>query len=147
MNEHKRSFTWVVHARLEGTREKRDDKINFTACMSLVGDANQPKLPTAIDPQKKGLRATVEVIQLGASHRFVCDQKSNLHYARGIALKRETSGGAHLRDLGPGRDSFEETSQLWRAVGDTVRFKRPGNRTPDLPHARRVRTDLTCRSG
>ena len=46
--------------------------------------------------------------------------KSNLHYTRGITPKRVTSGGAHLRDLAPGLHSSEETSQRWRAVGDSV---------------------------
>ena len=48
------------------------------------------------------------------------NQKSNLHYTRGITPKRVTSGGTHLRGLAPGRHSSEETSQRWRAVGDTV---------------------------
>ena len=34
--------------------------------------------------------------------------------------KRVASGGAHLRGLTPGLRSSEETSQRWRAVGDTV---------------------------
>ena len=46
--------------------------------------------------------------------------KSNLHYTRRIAPKRVTSCGAHLRGLAPGLLSSEETSQRWRAVGDTV---------------------------
>ena len=46
--------------------------------------------------------------------------KSNPYYTRGITPKRATSGGAHLRDLAPGRHSSEESSQWWRAVGDTV---------------------------
>ena len=47
-------------------------------------------------------------------------QKSNLHYTGGITSKRVTSGGAHLRCLAPGQRSSKETSQRWRAVGDTV---------------------------
>ena len=31
-----------------------------------------------------------------------------------------TSGDAHLRCLAPGQHSYEETSQRWRVVGDTV---------------------------
>ena len=46
--------------------------------------------------------------------------KSNVHYTRGITPKRVTSGGAHLCGLAPGLHSSEETSQRWRAVGDTV---------------------------
>ena len=46
--------------------------------------------------------------------------KSNLHYTSGITPKRVTSGEAHLRGLAPGLHSSEETSQRWRAVGDTV---------------------------
>ena len=33
---------------------------------------------------------------------------------------RVTSSGAHLRGLARGQHSSEETSQRWRAVGDTV---------------------------
>ena len=47
-------------------------------------------------------------------------RKSNLHYTRGITLKRATSGGAHFRSLAPGQHCSEETSQQWRGVGDTV---------------------------
>ena len=46
-------------------------------------------------------------------------KKSNLHYTRGITPKRVTSGGAHLRGLAPDQHSSEETSQRWRAVGDS----------------------------
>ena len=35
-------------------------------------------------------------------------------------LKRVTSDAAHLRSLVPGLSSFEEISQRWQAVGDTV---------------------------
>ena len=61
-------------------------------------------------------------------------RKSNLHCTRGITPKRVTSSGVHLRGLAPGQNSFEETSQMWRTIGDCVRFDRTGNRTPDLPH-------------
>ena len=37
-----------------------------------------------------------------------------------MTLKRVTSGGVHLRDLAPGLRSSEETSQWWRAVGETA---------------------------
>ena len=47
-------------------------------------------------------------------------KKSNLPYTRGITPKRVTSGGIHLRGLAPGQHSSKETSQWWRAVGDTV---------------------------
>ena len=46
--------------------------------------------------------------------------KSNLHCTRVIASKLVTSGDAHLCDLARGLHSSEETSQWWRAVGDTV---------------------------
>ena len=49
--------------------------------------------------------------------------KSNLHYTCGITLMRVTSGGAHLRGLAPGLHSSEETSQRWRAVGNTVNLE------------------------
>ena len=35
-------------------------------------------------------------------------KKTNLHYTRGITLKRVTSGGIHLRDLTCGQHSSEE---------------------------------------
>ena len=44
----------------------------------------------------------------------------NLHYTRGITPKRVTSGGDHLHGLAPGLHSSEETSQRWRALGDTA---------------------------
>ena len=43
------------------------------------------------------------------------NQKSNLHYTRGITPNRVASGGAHLPGLAPGLHSSEETSQRWRA--------------------------------
>ena len=54
--------------------------------------------------------------------------KSNLYYARGITPKCVTSGGAHLQCIfAPGQHSSEETSQRWRAAGDTVSdLIRPG---------------------
>ena len=47
-------------------------------------------------------------------------KKSNLHYTRCNTPKRVTSGGAHLRGSASGPRSSEQTSQRWRAVGDTV---------------------------
>ena len=47
-------------------------------------------------------------------------KKSNLHYTRSITPKRVTSGGVHLSGLAPGQHSSEETSQRWRAVGDST---------------------------
>ena len=46
-------------------------------------------------------------------------KKSNHFYTRGIALKRATRGGAPLRGLAPGQHSIEESTQRWRAAGDT----------------------------
>ena len=46
--------------------------------------------------------------------------KSNHHYTRGITSKRVTCRGIHLGGLTSGQHSSEETSQRWRAVGDTV---------------------------
>ena len=60
--------------------------------------------------------------------------KSSSLSARGTAPKRATSSRVHLRGLTPGQHSFEETSQRWQAVGNTVRFDRRCNRTPDFPH-------------
>ena len=47
-------------------------------------------------------------------------KKSNPHYTHGMTPKRITSGGIHLRDLASEQHSSGETSQRWRAVGDTV---------------------------
>ena len=53
--------------------------------------------------------------------------KVNLNYTHGITPKRVKSGGAHLRSLAPGQHSSGESSQRWRAVGDTVsNLKVPG---------------------
>ena len=46
-------------------------------------------------------------------------KKLKFHYTRGITTKRVTNAGVHLRGLAPGQHSSEETSQWWRAVGDT----------------------------
>ena len=69
----------------------------------------------------------MESRQSATSSYFRCNtaknfkkSKSNLHYTRRITPKRVTSGGAHLHGLAPGLHSSEETSQQWRAVGDTV---------------------------
>ena len=53
-------------------------------------------------------------------------KKLNLHYTRGIASKRVTSDGIHLRGSAPGQHSSEETSH--RCL-HCVRYYRPGNRT------------------
>ena len=45
-------------------------------------------------------------------------KKSNLNYTRGITPKCVTSAGAHLRGLGPGLHSSEETSQRWQHCAD-----------------------------
>ena len=44
----------------------------------------------------------------------------NQIYTRSITPKPVTSGRAHLRGLASGQHSSEETSQRWRAGGDTV---------------------------
>ena len=53
--------------------------------------------------------------------------------------KRVTTGGVYLRDLSvaPGLRSSEETSQRWRAVGDTVLIwlARASNLKPTTPIA------------
>ena len=66
--------------------------------------------------------------------RKMCFQKSNLHYTHGITTKRVTCGRAHLRSLAP-EHSSEETSQRWRAVGDTVPICRirDSNPRPSAP--------------
>ena len=55
-----------------------------------------------------------------SSEILMSRKKSNIYYNRGITTKRVTSGGAHLCGLGLEQNSFEETSQRWRAVDDTV---------------------------
>ena len=59
-------------------------------------------------------------------------KNSKLHYTRHITPKRVTSGGAHLRGAALGPHSSEQTSQRWRAVGDTVTTwpTRQSNLTP-----------------
>ena len=47
-------------------------------------------------------------------------KKSNLDFTRVIRLKRLTNGGAYLCCLTPEQHSFEELSQLWRAIGGTM---------------------------
>ena len=59
-------------------------------------------------------------IELEAQYVGLFSKKSNLHYTRGILLKRTTSDGVHLRGLASGEHSFEETSQRWQAVGGSV---------------------------
>ena len=62
-------------------------------------------------------------------------KKSILHYTRDITPKRLTSGVAHLRGAVLGPHSSEQTSQRWRAVGDTVTIwpTRQSNLTPTAP--------------
>ena len=45
--------------------------------------------------------------------------KSNLHYNVVVTPKQVLAGEFRIRGLAPERHSFEETSQWWRAVGDT----------------------------
>ena len=56
----------------------------------------------------------------------------NHHYTRDITWKRVTSGRNHRRGLVSGNHRSEETSLRRLAFDDTVRFDRPGNRTPDF---------------
>ena len=42
--------------------------------------------------------------------------------------------GDHLRGLAPGQHSFEETSQRWRAAGDTVSDWPVRESNPGRPH-------------
>ena len=62
-------------------------------------------------------------------------KKSNLRYTRRNTPKRVTSGGAHFRGAASGPRSSEQTSQRWRAVGDTVTIwpTRQSNPTPPSP--------------
>ena len=65
----------------------------------------------------------------------LCSLSLVVHHTRVITRKRVTSGGAHLRTSAPEQHDSEETSQQWRAVlRHFVRFDRPGNPAPDLPH-------------
>ena len=56
----------------------------------------------------------------------VVNEKPNLHYTRGITPKRVTD---HLRDLGPGQHSPEETSQR-QARGTVSDSTGPGIKPP-----------------
>ena len=47
-------------------------------------------------------------------------QKSNLHYARVVTLRRATSGADHLHGSASGQYTSEKISQRWLAVGDAV---------------------------
>ena len=60
------------------------------------------------------------IITCGSQHASKNSFKSNPRYTLAITPKRVTSSGVHLRGLAPGQHSFEETSQLWRAVDDTA---------------------------
>ena len=73
--------------------------------------------------------------------------KSNLHYARSITPKCTMSGESHLRCFAPGQHSSEETSQRWRAVGDTVSDLTRAGIEPQTSRTDSVRltTELTSR--
>ena len=68
MSSHKSSFTWVVHAVITSSRKDGGSlKVSFEACIALVAE---PKIPTAILLKGKNLKAVVELVQLGISHRL-----------------------------------------------------------------------------
>ena len=50
----------------------------------------------------------------------VLKKKSNLHYTRGITLKRVTSVASISATIAPGQRDFKETAQRWRAFDDSV---------------------------
>ena len=52
--------------------------------------------------------------------------QTNPYHNRGITSKRVTRGGIRLCDLALGQCSSAETSQRWRAVGDTEVKKSAG---------------------
>ena len=67
MSPHKSSFTWVVHGVITSSRKDGGNwKVSFEACTTLVAE---PKIPTAILLKGKNLKASVELVQLGISHR------------------------------------------------------------------------------
>ena len=51
---------------------------------------------------------------------LIVKQKSNLHCTCCIMARRVTDSGVQLHGIAPGQHSFEELSQRWLAVGDTV---------------------------
>ena len=54
--------------------------------------------------------------------------KISIHRYRVITPKPVASSGAHLRNSALGQQNFEEISQRWQAVGDTVSdLDRSGN--------------------
>ena len=65
-------------------------------------------------------------------------KKSKLDYARGITSKCVTSDGEHVRGLAPGQQSSKETSQRWRAIGETANLSSPGIKSQTF------RTDSLC---
>ena len=56
-----------------------------------------------------------------------------------------TGGKAHLHGLVPGQHSFEETSQEWRAVGDTVSNFTDRGRSNRTQCRHRLATPVTFR--
>ena len=66
----------------------------------------------ALNYEKK-MKAEKESFQSFCGSKFEQVSLYSRYYA-------EASGGAHLRGLAPGQNSFEETSKRWRAVGDTA---------------------------
>ena len=74
--------------------------------------------------------------------------KSNHYYTRGITPKCITRGGTHLRCFAPEQHSSEETSQRWRAVGETAcgRLTEPEIETQiSRTDSVRLTTELTSR--
>ena len=66
----------------------------------------------------------ITVMKVSSSSSFVkfnaktIKSKLNLHYTRGTAPKRVSSGGDHLCGLARAQHSSEKTSRQLRAVGD-----------------------------
>ena len=82
-------------------------------------------LSLCFDPTKSISESTALIADAAYTLSLLIDilnqnQKRNLQYSRGIAPMCVTRGEAHLLDLETGQHSSEETTQRWRAVGDTV---------------------------
>ena len=77
--------------------------------------------------------ASKNIVKIETYREIIFYQKLNLHYTRVITPKRVTSSGDHLLGLAPGQHGSKETSQRWRAVGDTVSNLTDPGIEPRLP--------------
>ena len=106
-------------------------------------DGEKKVLSSEVLVSPKCLRAACSsplILSENFSEVFQKIKKKSNHYTRRITPKRVTSCGAHLRGLAPGLHCSEETSQWWRAVGDTGSVIEPRTSRTDVINNR---TNLT----